>query len=254
MNLFYAPGGESTSQRLFLQARLCKLCGVVDLPSKLAPGDVLAQPTRARLFALLSELRHPGETVELAECLGLHPNGVRVHLERMESAGLVVRGRMPQARGRPRDAWTLAAGARPGGQAPHAYADLGRWLARAVPARPRLLRDVQAAGREIGRELAPGAEPIDGRDALQSALTALGFEPRLTQQDDARTTLCLGNCPYRDAVHENQALICTLHRGITIGLLDVLERDARLTDFVPHDPDTAGCTIEIARPTVTTRG
>jgi predicted ArsR family transcriptional regulator len=232
---------------LFLQAWLCKFIEVVDLPPALAPDDVLAQPTRARLFALLSELRRPGETVELAERLRLHPNGVRVHLERLESAGLVVRERTPQARGRPRDAWTVASGARPGGQAPHAYADLGRWLARATPARPRVLRDVQAAGREIGRELASRNEPIDGRDALQGALTALGFEPQLTQRDDDRMTLCLGNCPYRDAVHENQAVICTLHRGITIGLLDVLDRDATLTEFVPHDPDTAGCTIEISQ-------
>jgi predicted ArsR family transcriptional regulator len=144
--------------------------------------------------------------------------------------------------------WTIASGARPGGQAPHAYADLGRWLARAIPARPRVLRDVQAAGREIGRELAPREEPIHGSDALQSALTALGFEPRLTQQDNGRMTLCLGNCPYRDAVRDNQAVICSLHRGITVGLLDVLDRDATLTEFAPHDPDSAGCTIEISRP------
>lgn len=220
----------------------------MDLPLELEPDDVLAQPTRARLFALLCELRRPGETVELAERLRLHPNGVRVHLERMEGAGLVVRERTPQARGRPRDAWTIAPGARPGGHAPHAYADLGRWLARAIPSRPRMLRDVQAAGREIGRELAPREEPIDGSDALQSALTALGFEPRLTHHDNGRTRLCLGNCPYREAVAANQAVICSLHRGITIGLLDVLDRDATLTEFVPHDPDAAGCTIEISHP------
>ena len=58
-------------------------------------------------------------------------------------------------------------------------------------------------------------------------------------------TLCLGNCPYRDAVRENQAVICMLHRGITLGLLDVLDPHAKLTDFVPRDPDTAGCLIEL---------
>jgi predicted ArsR family transcriptional regulator len=231
---FYKPGCVNTV--------------VVDFSPPFAPDDVLAQPTRARLFALLSDLRRPGGTVELAERLRLHPNGVRVHLERMEDAGLVVRQRAPQVRGRPRDAWTIASGARPGGQAPHAYSDLGRWLARAIPARPQTLREVLAAGREIGRELAPPDELIGGHDALLSALTALGFEPRVTRQDDALVTVCLGNCPYRDAARDNQAVICTLHRGITIGLLDVLDRDATLTGFVPHDPDTAGCTIEISRP------
>jgi hypothetical protein len=27
--------------------------------------------------------------------------------------------------------------------------------------------------------------------------------------------------------------VCTLHRGITLGLLDVLDPQAKLTDFVP---------------------
>jgi hypothetical protein len=34
-------------------------------------------------------------------------------------------------------------------------------------------------------------------------------------------------------------------RGITKGLLDVLDPRARLTAFVPRDPDEAGCVIEI---------
>jgi predicted ArsR family transcriptional regulator len=219
---------------------------IVDLPPELAMTDVLAQPTRARLFALLGELKRPGETVELAERLQLHPNGVRAHLERMETAGLVARERARQARGRPRDAWTIAPGAQPGGQPPRAYADLGRWLARAIPANASRLRDVEAAGRDIGRELVPRNGTARGLDALQSTLVALGFQPRVQQQTEDRTTLCLDNCPYRDAVHENQPVICTLHRGITLGLLDMLAKQAELTDFIPRDPDTAGCLIEIS--------
>src|ERR1039458_10363960 len=127
----------------------------MDAPLAIDPEDLLAQPTRARLFALLDELKRAAGTVELAERLDLHPNGVRLPLERMEEAGLVARERARQARGRPRDAWTIAPGARPGGEPPTAYRDLGRWLARAIPAQPGRLRDVEAAGREIGRELAP---------------------------------------------------------------------------------------------------
>jgi hypothetical protein len=46
-------------------------------------------------------------------------------------------------------------------------------------------------------------------------------------------------------VREDQPAICALHAGITKGLLDVLNPSARLTGFVPHDPDAAGCVIEI---------
>ena len=205
---------------------------------------MLAQPTRSRLFSLLGELKRPAGTLELAERLGLHANGVRLHLERMEQAGLVARARVRHGRGRPSDAWTVAATARPGGSAPRAYRDLGRWLARAIGS-ARGLRGVEHTGRQIGQELAP--EPTDPpATALQSSLSALGFQPALTTGPPGRVTFCLGNCPYRDAVHENQPAICALHKGITRGLLDVLAPGARLTAFVPHDPDSAGCVIELS--------
>jgi predicted ArsR family transcriptional regulator len=217
----------------------------VDLPFPVSKDEVLAQPTRARLFALLSELKRPAGTVELADRLELHPNGVRLHLERMLQAGLVERSRPRQAVGRPRDAWTIAPDARPGGQPPSAYADLGRWLARAIGPGARRLRDVEATGRTIGRELAPGEAGPSARRALGATLTSLGFQPRLQAGEGGDVTFCLGNCPYRDAVRENQQVVCTLHRGMTRGLLDVLEPQAELTGFVPRDPDEAGCLIEL---------
>lgn len=213
--------------------------------NEVAPDDVLAQRTRARLFALLAELRRPVGTAELADRLVLHPNGVRIHLERMEAAGLVRRARETRGRGRPRDAWVIAPGAEPGGRAPTGYHDLGRWLARALRVQPADLRSVERTGREIGRELAPGTT-ASGIDVLMASLTALGFQPEIAQSGDAGgASLCLNNCPYADAVHENQPVVCALHRGVTRGLLDVLLPDATLASFVPRDPDEAGCVVEL---------
>jgi predicted ArsR family transcriptional regulator len=217
---------------------------VIDLPAVASADDVLSQPTRARLFALLGELKRPAGTAELADRLGLHPNGVRLHLERLEQAGLVARARARQARGRPPDAWTIAPDARPGGEAPRAYQDLGRWLARAMRSRSGGLRSVEATGRQIGRELAPHG-PQPGPDALETALVALGFQPSVTLREGDRLTFCLRNCPYRDAVRENQPVVCTLHKGITRGLLDVLDPNVRLAGFVPHELGEVGCLIEL---------
>jgi predicted ArsR family transcriptional regulator len=215
----------------------------VDLPE--APGDdPLLQPTRARLFALLVEMHRPAATDELARRLKLHPNGVRVHLERLLEAGLLVRRQAPRPRGRPRDEWSLAPEAAPGGAPPRAYGDLARWLARAIPPRPSRLRDVERTGLEIGREIAPaGAASVE--TALQDTLTALGFQPLLDRDAPGRIRCRLRNCPYRDSVRQNQEVVCTLHRGVTRGLLDVLDPSATLVGFVPHDPDLAGCEIEI---------
>ncbi|MDE3070178.1 MAG: helix-turn-helix domain-containing protein [Acidobacteriota bacterium] len=217
---------------------------MLDLPRTAGPGDVLAQATRARLFALLDELRRPAGTAELAERLGLHPNGVRVHLERLEQAGMVERSRTRGARGRPADRWAVAPGAQPGGEPPRAYRDLGRWLARAMRSGRVGERGVEAIGREVGRELAPAGAAAGGT-ALASALAALGFQPSVQERREGRMTLCLGNCPYRDAVRENQPTVCALHKGITRGLLDVIEPRARLAAFTPRDPDEAGCLIEL---------
>lgn len=206
--------------------------------------DALAQPTRAHLFRLLGELGRPATTVELAERLDLHANGVRVHLDRLERDGLLIRTTERRPRGRPRNRWTIAPHAQPGGQPLRGYRDLARWLSRAMtPGRPSL-RTLETTGRTIGRELAP-AEQSQPRHDLIASLTALGFQPHVQTGDPDDFTICLHNCPYSDAVTENQAAICTLHRGITRGLLEVLEPQASLTAFEPHDPHSAGCIIRI---------
>jgi predicted ArsR family transcriptional regulator len=218
----------------------------VDVPG--APDAALGQPTRARLFALLGELKRPAGTDELAERLGLHPNGVRLHLERLEQAGLVHRDRERRARGRPRDAWSISPRARPGGDPPTAYADLGRWLVRAIVAGGVGVREIEATGRRIGRELVPDAPGLAPEERVYGLLVAMGFQPRRRRDDDGTLTYCLGSCPYRAAVRERQPVVCGLHRGLTRGLLDQIDPRTELAAFVPKDPDTAGCEVTLRGP------
>ena len=218
----------------------------MDVPSR--PGDALAQPTRARLFALLSELRRPAPTEELAKHLGLHPNGVRTHLERMREVGLVSRERERLARGRPRDSWMISPQAQPGGDPPTGYAELARWLVRSLVSDDARVRDVEATGRRIGREMATAETEVTGEQRMHDVLAALGFQPQREPAGDDRLTYRLRNCPYREAVRERQPLVCGLHRGITRGLLDALDPNTKLVGFVPKDPATAGCLVELRGP------
>jgi predicted ArsR family transcriptional regulator len=210
------------------------------------PDDVLAQPTRQRLFALLGEMGRGAGTEELAASVGLHPNGVRVHMERLREAGLVERVRTRQARGRPRDMWSLDPRALASIQPQRAYTDLGRWLARAISPARNSLRAVEATGREAGRALARDADAGSPETTMHATLAAMGFAPARRSEPSGTLTYELCNCPYRDAVRENQPVVCALHRGITQGLLDVLAPETRLTAFVPRDPVTAGCLIELS--------
>jgi predicted ArsR family transcriptional regulator len=162
----------------------------------------------------------------------------------MRHAGLVECRRLPQRRGRPRHVWAIVPDARPGGAAPDAHGDLGRWLARAIRRGGRIA-DIEAEGRAIGQELAPRNGASDGAETIRDALAALGFAPRIEAMPARGVRYVLANCPYRQAVAENPAVVCSLHRGITQGLLDRMDPGRQLSDFVAKDPFTAGCVIEL---------
>ncbi len=213
----------------------------MDLP---AATSLLAQPTRARLFAELQSLRRAATTEELADALGLHVNGVRRHLERMQEGGLVDRRRSKHGPGRPRDEWSIAPAASPTGVRPVAYRDLSLWLVRACRTSPADLRRVEETGREIGRELAPDVRD-DLAEGLTQVFTALGFQPAVEAEGEGHLTCTLGNCPYRDSARERPEVVCTLHKGITEGILGGIDPDAQLAHFQPQDPDRAGCVIEV---------
>lgn len=215
----------------------------MDLP--IANNSELNQPTRAKIFAMLADLRRPMPTDEIADRMELHPNGIRIHLERLQSAGLVERRRERQARGRPRDVWSVSSGALPGGDPPTAYSDLGRWLVKAITSAHVSVEEVEQAGIRIGSDMKPEAEGESSEHRLFDVLSALGFRPKRLVNDDESVTYCLGNCPYREVVRERQALVCSLHRGMTRGLLDTLQDDGELAAFVPMDPDEAGCLVTV---------
>jgi predicted ArsR family transcriptional regulator len=214
------------------------------MPSTEDP-DAPVQPTRARILELLYELVEGATSEELAARVGRHRSGIRVHLERLEASGLVERRRVRQARGRPRDTWSMTPVARQARGRPDAYAELAGWLAGAIPARPARLREVEIAGRRLGHRLGEIEADLSLQERFEEVFTALGFQPR--SRPVAAPAVCfeLGNCPYRSAVRANQPVVCTLHRGLTQGLLDVLAPHASLRSFVPKDPDRAGCVIEI---------
>jgi hypothetical protein len=80
---------------------------------------------------------------------------------------------------------------------------------------------------------------------MHAALVSLGFQPEREVAPATGLTYRLRNCPYRDAVRDSQPVVCTLHRGMTRGLLDVIAGETKLAGFVPRDPYAAGCLIEL---------
>ncbi len=208
-------------------------------------------PTETRLVALLRTAGAPLDTASIAAGVGLHPNGVRLQLQRMERRGLVGSEPARGAVGRPRTLWRLLPRAIAEADLPHTGWAMARSLARAIPATPARLKEVERAGEQMGAELAQdlgAATGADKRDAVGQALAALGFDPE-RHDDGSISRYRLRTCPYAEAVRENPAVVCTLHRGVVRGVLDRIAPTAELTGFEPRPPDVAGCIVEITSAT-----
>ncbi|MCO5315106.1 MAG: helix-turn-helix domain-containing protein [Solirubrobacterales bacterium] len=218
----------------------------MDLPD--SSEDVLAQPTRARIFELLTELKRPVSTGDIAGRLDLHANGVRRHLERLAEEGLIERRTERGGRGRPGDRWAVAPDASPGGERPTAYAELAVWLAEVMPDDPETVRRAEEVGRRIGRRLRTDPSRDAGESvsqAFRDAFAALGFKPRIEESGETGFTCGLLNCPYVESAVTNPRAVCGLHRGMTEGLLEQIDGDAELVGFEPRDPHEAGCLVKV---------
>lgn len=197
----------------------------------LGPVPAPAHPTRVALSAQrLAVLEHvrgraPVGVADTAADLGLHPNTIREHLHALVAGGLVERTTAPAGRrGRP------AARYRPSDADPtvevRAFAALATALASQLA---RISSDPQgdalAAGIDWGRGLIDGpAPPRDPRLAVLDELARLGFAPDEVPPETPaeRHGVALRRCPLLDAAHRNPDIICRVHLGVVLGMLDKL--------------------------------
>jgi predicted ArsR family transcriptional regulator len=189
------------------------------LPLLKALGD----DTRYAIYLEVARSVAPRSTAELAETLGLHPNTVRPHLERMRALGLLeveidARGTV----GRPQHRYLLASQAPSLGLEPSTFPLLAK-LSLGV-----------AAGVGAGREEAADAARAEGRaaatsrtsapsclEALVEELTELGFDPAVGDGPD-EDTVCVAftHCPFRELAEAFPDLVCHLHRGLVEGFVE----------------------------------
>ena len=149
-----------------------------ELPSR----DVLkalGDNTRYAIYLELARSPRPLVTAEIADMLGLHPNTVRPHLERMREVGLLdvttdARGEV----GRPQHRYSLAPDAPSLGLEPPTMPMLARLvleMAQHVGASPA---DAAAVGAAEGRVRAASyADAPSALEALVADLDRLGFDP-----------------------------------------------------------------------------
>jgi predicted ArsR family transcriptional regulator len=211
----------------------------------------LGDNTRYAIYLEVVRAPSPRSTGEVAETLGLHPNTVRPHLERMRDVGLLdVEVDSKGMVGRPTHRYFVAADAPSLGLEPPAFPVLARMLVSAAGALGIGGDDVVEAGREQGRAMARTARRRDDDcvAVLDRVLETLGFDPA-SETDADGTTIAFTHCPFRELAESHPEVVCHLHRGIVEG---VLELDAAGVDAVTVDSfhtlaDREPCEVVLSR-------
>jgi predicted ArsR family transcriptional regulator len=199
---------------------------------RLAVFKALGDNTRYAIYLELARAPLPLSTAEIADSLGLHPNTVRPHLDRMREAGLLavdVEGRGTV--GRPQHRYSLAADAPSLGLEPSSWPVLARMLADVAAFTGPDPDDVAAMGWEQGRQAATAErrEHLPCVAALADALEELGFDPAVGV-DGGTTRIAFTQCPFRELAEQYPDLVCNLHRGLVEGFVEQAG-GARVTEF-----------------------
>ena len=209
----------------------------------------LGDNTRYAIYLEVARSAAPRSTGEISESLGLHPNTVRPHLERMREVGLLdVQTDSRGFVGRPTHRYSLAADAPSLGLEPRAFPALARMRVTAAAAAGLGGEDVVEAGREQGR--AAGARHRQAGDlpacvrALSAELEMLGFDPATGDDGEGAVSIAFTHCPYRELAESFPELVCHLHRGLVEGFVESVG-GADVTDFgtlVDREP----CQVSLA--------
>ncbi len=206
----------------------------------------LADDSRYAIFTELGRSECPLSTIELAQRLDLHPNTVRLHLERLRAVGLVRASTAGQGGvGRPQHHWALSADAAGVGLLPDGSRVLAHLLAEALAqtlaqtaqtvAGPDAGSDageatLVAIGRRAGaartaRRPMAGGRRRERRSPREACLAAvldelgdLGFDP-VAEGTGPTREVAFTRCPFRELATAYPDLVCTLHRGMTEGIV-----------------------------------
>lgn len=193
----------------------------------------LGDNTRYALYTELVSSPRPLSTAELADAVGLHPNTVRPHLERMREVGLLeleVDGRGEV--GRPQHRYSVSPGAPSLGLEPASTVLLSEMLLRMATMVGVSPADAVDTGRRQGTADATRYHDAPSAlEALVGELDQLGFDPVVEAGDDDDTAIvAFSHCPFRALAESHPELVCSLHRGIVEGFVDTMG-DAEVREF-----------------------
>jgi predicted ArsR family transcriptional regulator len=212
---------------------------------RLAVLKALGDNTRYAIYLEIARSPRPLATSEIAETLGLHPNTVRPHLERMRDVGLLsIETDARGAVGRPQHRYSVAPEAPSLGLEPATFPLLAGMLVQLAGAAGLGAEEAVEVGRDQGEADASTTGKLACVDALVARLDALGFDPAVATDDDGQARVSFTHCPFRSLAEANPDLVCGLHRGLVEGFVETcgggrVEAFHTLLDLTPCQVDLA---------------
>jgi len=217
-------------------------------PPQLDLLKALGDNTRYAIYLELARSARPLATADISESLGLHPNTVRPHLERMREAGLLaveVGGRGDV--GRPQHRYSIAANAPSLGFEPPTMPVLARMVLAMAARLQASGADAEAVGRTEGASRArPYQQAPSTLEALVSDLDRLGFDPVVADagDDPDAAVVAFSHCPFAELAESHPELVCGLHRGLVAGFVAEMG-DAEVDEFCTLTSRTP-CRVTVA--------
>lgn len=198
-------------------------------PDLLEISKALGEDTRFAIFRQIASSAKPLTVKELVAMFGMHHSAIRIHLNKLEEAGLIVSRKLHNRGvvGRPQLAFVpspKAVGVFLPTRNYRLIADLLLEVAK------RDVRGEEAAelfavqwGRGVMRTRGRSAEaPLSFPEAfpiLIEELRNLGNYPHDVEMNGTAATLSLSNCPFMELAERHRPLVCVLHRGMNRGML-----------------------------------
>jgi predicted ArsR family transcriptional regulator len=220
---------------------------------------VLADGTRYRIYRSIIE--QPGSQVtvaDVAEQFGLHPNVARMHLTKLEQAGLLVATlRKGASGGRPARLYELSDQVSSLVMPPRRY-DLLSALALKALADTGDLERVAAVCRDAGVDSARVyiAEHPEfrraGRGQVVAAMVEVGEQAGMLPEvswDDKVLALDVRNCVFKELSTSNPDLVCVMHRAYLEGFVGHLAghvSDAAVEAFSAISEGDDRCRMHVA--------
>ena len=217
---------------------------------------VLADETRYRIYRSIAEQPHDVVTVaEVAQRFGLHPNVARMHLGKLEQAGLLATGlRKTKGGGRPARLYTLSGQVSSFDVPPRRY-DLLSSLALTALAQRGSDDDVLGICRDAGRAEGRRYVAEQGRPKSSGKKSSADLVRRVAEQqgllpevrwDGDELNVRVRNCVFREIAALRPDLVCPMHRAFFEGVVDAVVgrvRDVHVVDDASISRGASACRL-----------